>query len=128
MTINSQFTFDSRDAELRTQGLAIWQNVPGSRVGDFVEFPCATLARISTMTTTHFQVAEPRFGASFYWAWWYCSFSGGHKAVLYPRAGLEDTGTTRDGDAWVFHHDSPGAHRGVSCTIPCRVFRINSPR
>lgn len=126
MTINSQFTFDDLDEQLRTQGLGIWNNIHGARIGDYVELSCGTLHRISLLTADHFQLAEPRFGASYYWAWWYCSFSGGHKPVLYDRSALESTGTVRDGDAWMFHHDQPGAHRGVSCTIPCRVYRLTT--
>lgn len=126
MTINSQFTFDARDAELRKQGLAFWNNVQGPRVGDYVLLPCKTRVRISLITSEHFQIAKPRFGASYYWAWWYCSFSGGHRSVLYPKGLLQDTSATEDGDVWVFHHDQTGPHRGVSCTIPCRVYRLNS--
>lgn len=125
MTINSQFTFDARDAELREQGLAIWNDILGPRIGDYVQFPGGDLARISLITAEHFQVAEPRFGASYYWAWWYCSFSGGHRAALYQQAFLQDTGDIRDGNVWVFHHDHPGAHRGVGCVIPCRIYRLN---
>jgi hypothetical protein len=128
MTINSQFTFDARDEQLRQQGLDIWNGVQEPRVGDYVQLACGTPARISLISKDQFQVAEPRFGASYYWAWWYCSFSGGHKPVLYPRASLEETGSIRDGDVWVFHHDEAGAHRGVSCTIPCRVYRLSINR
>lgn len=124
MTINSQFTFDARDEELRQQGLAYWNDVEGPRVGDYVRMPSGEIERISTKTSTHFQVAEPRFGASYYWAWWYCSFSGGHKPVLHKLSALVFTGTTHDGDVWVFHHDQAGAHRGVSCTIPSRLWHL----
>lgn len=125
MTINSQFSFDDCDEQLRTQGLSIWNDILEPRIGDYVEIPCGTLHRISLFTKESFQVAEPRFGASYYWAWWYCSFSGGHKPVLYRRQLLIDTGSIRDGNVWVFHHDQPGAHRGVSCDIPCRIYRLN---
>ena len=126
MTINSQFAFDARDAELHAQGLAIWTTIEGPRVGDFVQLPCGTVARISLLTGHQFQISEPRFGASYYWAWWYCSYSGGHKPILFDRTGLEFTGGMQAGDAWVFHHDQPGANRGVSCSIPCRVYRLNA--
>lgn len=124
MTINSQFTFDARDEELRQQGLAIWNDVAGPRVGDYVRMPSGAIERISTKTATRFQLAEPRFGASYHWAWWYCSFSGGHKPVLHALASLADTGNLIDGSVWVFHHGQTGAHRGVSCTIPCRLWRL----
>lgn len=124
MTINSQFTFDARDEELRQQGLAYWNEVQGPRVGDYVRMPFGAIERISTKTSTHFQLADPRFGASYHWAWWYCSFSGGQKPVLYPLASLADTGDLNDGSVSVFHHDQAGAHRGVSCTIPCRLWHL----
>ena len=124
MSTSTRFTFDARDEDLRQQGLAFWKNENGPRVGDFVILPDGTEHRISTKCGKSFQLAEPRYGASFHWAWWYCSYSGGHKPVLHPLASLEPTQETRDGHVWVFHHDIAGAHRGVHCTIPCRVYRL----
>lgn len=124
MTATGRFNFDARDEELREKGLTFWSGVHGPRVGDFVILADGTHSRISTKTPTHFQLSEPRFGASFHWTWWYCSYSGGHKPVLHPLASLEPTGETRDGNVWVFHHDIAGAHRGVHCMIPCRVYRL----
>lgn len=124
MTANIPFTFDARDEELRQQGLKYWNALLGPRVGDFVIEPDGGEHRISTKTANHFQLSEPRFGASYHWAWWYCSYSGGHKPVLHPLASLEPTRETRDGHVWFFHHDITGPHRGVPCTIPCRVYRF----
>jgi hypothetical protein len=127
MTINAQFSFDARDEELRAQGLSIWATVITPRIGDFVQLPSGTIARISLLTKSQFQVSDPRFGSSYHWLWWYCSYSGGHRPVLYERAHLSDTGRVQDGDAWVFHHDQAGAHRGVGCTIPCRIYHLATP-
>lgn len=124
MTTQARFTFDARDEELRQQGLTYWNAAKGPRVGDHVMLADGTLHRISTKTNKQFQLSEPRFGASFHWCWWYCSYSGGHQKVLHPLASLEDTGESCDGNVWVFHHEQAGAHRGVSCTIPCRIYRL----
>lgn len=83
-----------------------------------------SLHHISTTTSRGFQLSDPRFGASFHWCWWYCSYSGGHQMMLHPFALLEDTGETRDGHVWVFHHDIAGANRAVTCTIPFRIYRL----
>lgn len=117
------FTFDAIDEEMRLKGINIWRTIPGPRVGDFVEMADGRFARISVLYADRFQVADPRFGASFHFLWWYCSYSGGHGAS-YPLAALALTNATREGDVWVFHHDIAGAHRGVGCTIRCRVYRL----
>lgn len=124
MTTHARFTFDDRDEALRQQGLRYWDGQHGPRVGDYVILDDGSLHRISTKTSKGFQVADPRYSASFHWCWWYCSFSGGHRPVPYPLAALESTCETRDGDVWVFHHDSAGPGRGVHCTIPCRIYRL----
>lgn len=124
MTKQARFTFDARDEQLRQQGLIYWNTTNDPRVGDYVTLGDGTLHRISTKSSTSFQLSDPRFGASFHWCWWYCSYSGGHQMALHALSSLEDTGETRDGDVWVFHHDQAGAHRGVTCTIPCRIYRL----
>ena len=124
MTKQARFTFDARDEQLRQQGLIYWNTTNDPRVGDYVTLGDGTLHRISTKSSTSFQLSDPRFGASFHWCWWYCSYSGGHQMALHALSSLEDTGETRDGDVWVFHHDQAGAHRGVACTIPCRIYLL----
>lgn len=58
MTIDSQFTFDTRDAERRTKGLALSTAIDGPRVGAFVLLPCETMERISLMTGRYLRAAE----------------------------------------------------------------------
>ena len=124
MNNHARFSFDARDEALRRQRLIYWNAAQGPRVGDHVMLEDGTLHRISTKTSKHFQLSNPRFGASFHWCWWYCSYSGGHQMTLHPLASLQDTGEVSDADVWVFHHDLAGAHRSVTCTIPCRIYRL----
>lgn len=52
------------------------------------------------------------------------SYSGGlDPSKLWER--FEDTGKTRIGRFWIFHHDLAGAGRGVDVNIPCRVYKLN---
>lgn len=115
--------FDERDEALRQQGLVHWQMAKGARIGDYVEMPDGELKRICQLYPDRFQLADPRFGRSFYWASWYCSHSGGCGDV-FPLARLIHTGRHADGPVWFFHHHIAGAHRGVACTVPCRVYRL----
>lgn len=124
MTMQARFTFDARDEQLRQQGLIYWNTTNDPRVGDYVTLGDGTLHRISTKSGTSFQLSDPHFGASFHWCWWCCSYSGGHQRALHALSSLEDTGETRDANVWVFHHDQAGAHRGVTYTIPCRIYRL----
>lgn len=118
--------FDERDEVLRQQGLVYWQKAKGPRVGDYVEMPGGDLKRICELYADRFQLAEPRFGSSFHWAFWYCSHSGGCGDV-FPLDCLTDTGRHADGTVWFFHHGQSGPHRGVTCSIPCRIYRLQLP-
>ena len=116
-------TFDDRDEDLRQQGIVFWNQKTSPRVGDFVEFPDGTLTRIAVLYSDRFQITTPPTGGSFYFAWWYCSHSGGC-GEAFPLSDLEYTGQLREGPVWFFHHNVVGAHRGVTCTIPCRIYRL----
>jgi hypothetical protein len=51
----------------------------------------------------------------------YASFSGGlHPGI--PGDTFSDTGETRPGSVWFFHHDIHQAHNGVDTTVEFRVW------
>lgn len=117
-----QFTFDDRDEAIRQELLTHWQAKPGIRVGDFIEMLDGTLRRFTHDWGKDIQTTMPKIPGSFYFAGWYCSFSGGLDRSI-PKNKIVATDQQREGLVWFFHHGHSGAHRGVTCTIPCRVYR-----
>lgn len=123
---------DARDAEILRDLRAHWAAVTGPRVGDFVRF--ADSDRLHRFSADHQWTAEdiaeyPSLvdglqttpGGSFHLGRHGMSYSGGLDSTI-PRTTLTDTGETRLGGAWFFHHGWSGAHRGVDVRIECRVY------
>lgn len=115
--------FDEIDAAIREKRLVRWHSIVGPRVGDFVQMPDGELRRFAYSWGDSLQTTWGGDG-SFYWmASGHLSMSGGLD-VSIPVGRIQDTGETQDGACWFFHHDSSGAHRGVTCTLPCRVYTV----
>lgn len=120
--------FDELDAQILQARIAEWQRVEGPRVGDFVKLRDGSLRRFThdwgadiqtTCGDSHPCAADQRyyFGGSF------MEFSGSLDSAI-PKHALHDTGETREGSAWFFHHDHRQAHNGVSVVVPCRVYEV----
>lgn len=118
---------DERDQAIVNQRMAAVDAIAGPRVGDFVLFADGTERRISYAwpagDTFPASVQTSDLGAGrFYLGRFGLSFSGGlHPGVIEDS--LADTGETREGDAWIFHHDSHRADNGVEFKAPFRVYR-----
>jgi hypothetical protein len=117
---------DEQDARIVTDRLATMDRKAGPRVGDFVVFADSVVRRIShhwhdgAGWDGGMQTSDLNEGR-FYLADGSCSYSGAlHKCV--PTDSLTDTGETRNGSAWIFHHDHARAHNGVDFLAPFRVF------
>jgi hypothetical protein len=116
--------FDDKDEVLKQRREVLWNSRPGPRVGDFVIMPGEEEPRRFTHDWDDtIQTTTPRFGlGSFYFDRdGYADYSGALDPSI-PKADLKDTGRTKDGQFWFFHHDSARAHNGVYFTVPCRVF------
>jgi hypothetical protein len=122
---------DERDQAIVDERMALVDVEPGPRVGDFVVFADGTERRISYAwpagDTFPASVQTSDLGAGrFYLGGAGLSYSGGlHPGVI--RDSLTDTGETREGNAWIFHHDQHRAHNGVDFKVPFRVFRCALP-
>lgn len=120
---------DDRDQAIVDERMAAVDAITGPRVGDFVVFADGTERRISYSWPAgdHFpaSVQTSDLGAGrFYLGRGYLSFSGGlHSGVSVET--LTDTGETRKGEAWIFHHDSRRAHNGVDFKATFRVYRCD---
>ncbi|MET4190750.1 MULTISPECIES: hypothetical protein [unclassified Bradyrhizobium] len=118
--------FDHRNDELRAKRLLEWDAIPGPRVGDFVIMPDGDERRFTHDWGDDIQTTVKRdknhFNASFYFGGTYMEFSGSLDPALL-KSKLVDTGETRLGSAWFFHHGEVGGGNGVHFTMPCRVFK-----
>jgi len=99
--------------------IAVWTLVSGQRVGDFAILRDGRTMRFSHHWGDSIQVSE---GGSFYFGGEYMSFSGGLEPAI-PVEQFQDTGETRKGSAWFFHHNQARAHNGVDVQVPCRVYK-----
>jgi len=117
-----RFEFDERDAAIRAERLIEWQARSGPRVGDFVRLANGELRRFAHHWGDSIQPTS-KGGGSFYFFGSGMSMSGGLDPAI-PIERIVDTGETRDGWCWFFHHGFSGAHRGVDFTVPCRVYAV----
>lgn len=63
-------------------------------------------------------------GSYYFYGTW-MDFSGSLDPSI-RKSELEDTGKTREGACWFFHHNHVEAHNAVHTTVPCRVYRQKS--
>jgi flavin-dependent dehydrogenase len=127
--MTTEVAIDERDSEIlaRRAGLVASRIEPQS--GDWVIFADGVERRVSHVWDWPADSDGPRVysiqtsdGGSWYLGDGYASFSGG----LHPGVSgdtFSDTGTTRPGGVWIFHHDYHTAHNGVDVEIDFRVWR-----
>lgn len=135
-------TLDERDAAAVAAAQSARNALPAAvREGDFVEFACGTLRRVSHVWRfpadkdgpAVFSVQTSDNGAgSFHMhttaggilgggTAGLCSYSGGlHPGVEGDT--LTDTGRTAEGRVWVWHHGQARAHNGVDALVTFRVW------
>lgn len=110
---------DETDLRILADRVAAWNAVPGPRVGDYVEMPAGDNFRISYCWSDAVQISDC---GSFHLDRGFMTFSGS----LYPAVPVDkivDTGRTKVGTAWFFHHGQARAHNAVQVRVPCRVYR-----
>ena len=123
---------DERDAAIKAEIQAGFDRRTGPRVGDFIEFANGTIERVSHVWdgmaeyggTDGVQTSE---GGSWHVSRSCASFSGGLNSII-PFTTLTDTGETREGSGWFWHHDIAGGNRGVPTNFTFRVYRSTATR
>ena len=115
------FQFDGIDKAHLEVCVAARDAILRPRIGDFVRFPTGEVERFSHDWEEDFQTS-PLWAGSFYLsACGNASFSGSlHPAI--PLSSLTLAEERMEGKFWFFHHNSAGAGRGVSFSIPCRTY------
>ena len=145
MSYDPRPTFDEKDKELLKVRATKHEQCKGPEVGDFVLMPGEYNPRrfthdwgdsIQTTVSTEMRAngtTHPCAGdASFYIDRdGECSFSGSLDAAIpknkifkkkeRTKQGGEEQGK-KYGAIWFFHHDQPGAGRGVHCTMMFKVW------
>ncbi len=111
--------FDNRDVELLAERVRKRERLQGPRIGDFIKFADGVMHRISYDWDGGLQTCDK--GSFYIDGSGHADFSGGHYPII-DLANIETTTELMDGDFWFFHHDIRGAHRGVYCKAPCRIF------
>lgn len=120
--------FDDRDSALLAERVARRNEHKGPRVGDYIKMLDGTTRRFShhwgdgVQTTYVWRDGRQDTGSFYFDRSGYMSMSGSLDDAI-PLAQIEDTGETREGPAWFFHHDWMTAHNGVHVMVPCRVYR-----
>ena len=109
---------DERDLAMVAERMAAMDSREGPRVGDYVIFRDGTVARFAHDWGDRLQTTP---GGSFYLGNGYLSMSGSLDRSI-PKDSLTLTDQTREGSAWVFHHNMHQAHYGVAVRVPLRVF------
>lgn len=118
---------DDRDQAIVDERMAAVDAITGPRVGDYVLFADGTERRISyswpagDSWPAGVQTSEVGAGR-----WYLGKFGLSFSGSLHPGVSIEtltETDETRDGAAWIFHHDSRRAHNGVDFKATFRVYR-----
>ena len=100
---------------------------PGPRVGDFVKFSDEHLERFSHDVGDSLQTTALGFWPAWHLAAGHITFTGGLCKRVLLKTELVDTGETKPGSFWVFHHDHYHNGKTVEFEIDCRVYRCKDP-
>jgi hypothetical protein len=117
----NEIRFDEKDFELLQERIAARNKLPGFLVGDFLLFDDGTYGRISHVWGDGNQWS--RHGSFYFSCNGFASFSGGLNPPI-DNDRFELMEETKNGKFWFFHHGFSGAHRGVQCEAPCKVYRV----
>lgn len=115
---------DDVDQQILKQRIAIRDRIIRPRVGDYVRFPSGELERFSHDWDDGLQTSPS--GSFFLCPNGQASFSGGLNPIMRADK-LNLSGLALPGSFWFFHHDWPGAGRGVHFKILCRVYTTTAP-
>ena len=112
-------TPDDKDERILQERVEAWDKRPAPRVGDYIMFSDGVMHRFSH-DWDEWGLQTSKDG-SFYFGDGYMSFSGGLNPPIL-REKVLNSGETKKGQAWFFHHDWAHAHSAVFVMVDCRVF------
>lgn len=117
--------FDATDQALLAKLTLAREQIARPRIGDYVRFSTGELERFSHDWDVGLQTSPVWAGSYYLCSHGNASFSGGLNPPI-PFESLTLAEEVMDGDFWFFHHNMAGAGRGVSFSIPCRVYSTTS--
>ena len=115
---------DTKDQANLEKIVAVREQIPGPRVGDFVLFDSGQLERISHDWGDALQTSPA--GSIYLCQNGHGSFSGGMNPAT-PMVNMKITAATLPGEFWFFHHGIAGGGQGVYFQVPCRVYQSTAP-
>lgn len=121
---NSRIEPDTdRNAKILARKVALYNERPGPRAGDFLKKADSTYTRFTYNwgADSNIQTGGHADHCGYYLSEGYCSYSGG----LDPGVKVTDlipTEETKKGVIWFFSNDYVTAHNGIYFEIDCRVF------
>lgn len=119
-TISPLGRLDKQDADIIKTRMGKRVMLSGPQVGDYVRFMDGTEQRISYVWEKSFQV-EANVGSYYLLKSGHLSMSGAHFPALDVRI-LKRVDQTREGEAWIFHHDQHTKDNGVYFLAQFRVW------
>lgn len=123
------YEIDDRDRAIIAERQAALLERPEDepRAGDVVEFADGIVRRVSYVWSDGVQSSD---GGSYYLGGsGHMSMSGSLYTTVPTETLTRVDGETREADAWMFHHDMPGAGRGVHFQVQVPVWKcsVNAP-
>jgi hypothetical protein len=100
---------------------AAWETFQGPRMGDFIIHPKGHMTRFTARWDDGLQAGGGN-GCGFHIGTYGASYSGGLTGTITFDK-IVPTMRRRFGQFWFFKDNSAGAHRGVDCVLPCRVYQ-----
>lgn len=113
------------DQDLVRQRQSLRDSQPGPRLGDYVLFPTGQLERVC-LQLAHQRALQTAPSASFYLYRSGTADASGTFHPAIPEDSLERLPAELEGEFWLFHEDQVGAGRGVTFSLPCRVFTTSA--
>jgi len=122
---------DNKDDSIASTRLFLFNKFDGPRIGDFIVYADGVINRICYHHGDRVQTTGAHNGRYYIGHRGVPEYSGGLDPSI-PTAELLNSGQTRLGVFWFFHHNISRAHYGISFETPCRVFacerKHNDPR
>lgn len=108
---------------LLAEKLESFNRIEGARVGDYIKIEDNFYTRITHICIDGTAQTGGSSGGSYYLSKSGASYSGGLDSGINTQH-IELTEETKTGNVWFFSGDISGAHRGVTFSVPMRVYKL----
>lgn len=113
---------EERQQQILAERMKKYNEIPGVRVGDWIEEPDGRMTRATYDWSDTIQNGGGEYG-QFYLGDGYISYSGGLGPGVHKDK-LVNTGKVKNGKVWFFKNDHWFAGNGIDFIVPFRVFKL----